>query len=188
MDRTYRIDGTGGEAVFLEAGHLAEQAAIDMAGTSGTAGLSAWTGHILAVVGASAIVILIVSQVMEDPVLSPDNPILLLCFLGATGAYFAFLWLSNRAIGQTTARAYLSQPIMQSHHVILSAEGMRVVSGQTYTLFHWADVTRIEALPTLILVMAGMAWAYVPLDGFPDPETAKAALADMRTWQQAAQA
>jgi len=188
MGKTYRIDGAGNEQAFLEAADMANQAVIDIAGVGGTTNILTWLSYLLSAAGAAAASFVILRPLLETfPILSGPEIFFLAIVCGIT-LYVLALVILNRWIARGTARAYLSDPTMLNHHVLLSDEGMRVVSGQTYTQFHWSDVTRIEATAHVILVMAGMAWAYIPISCFAKLDDAKAALADMRAWQKAAQA
>jgi hypothetical protein len=185
MSNTYRIDGAGDAQAVLDASDLASKVLAETGGVGGTTNAFHWLNYTLSGIGASLVAALVMQPVV--PAVA-ELPGLAIAIVVGVSFYVLALVLFNRRINKGTARAYLDEPIMKNHHVRLSVEGMRVVSGKTYTLFHWSDVTRIEAIPNVILVMAGMSWAYIPVANFADQDQAKAALADMRAWQAAARA
>ena len=188
MEREYRIAGTGGEAAFLEAGRFADDAFAAANGLKSRMDALTWFTHLLAVTGASAVLLWLFLPSLHETFGLPIQIAAFLCLACGIAVYFLVVVLLNRSIAKGTAQSFCNGPMTQNQHVSLSGEGMWVVSGQSRSLLHWSDVTRIERLSKAIVVIAGPSWAYVPVSGFEDEDQAKAALSDMRGWQKAAEA
>ncbi|MEX3017026.1 hypothetical protein [Gymnodinialimonas hymeniacidonis] len=186
MTVTYRIEGPGDPDAMAQASAAAETIMLERANAAANSAFLGWLVYLLAAGCCAGLMFLWLFPLLQAADFAPQFAAFVPILTGIVAFVVVYAWL-NAANTRRFWRAYCTDSMQASAHVLISEDSVRVVAGQTQTSLAWADIDRIDVHPAFILVMAGFAWTSIPLSGFASMEEAKEALANMRAWQAAAQ-